>query len=54
MIPRLKEIINKEIQPALKDHFKFKNIYMVTKIDMNSQALIELYAVEADKMKSNP
>ena len=26
MIPRLKEIINKEIQPALKDHFKFKNI----------------------------
>tara|TARA_A100001011_G_C14064979_1_gene737760 strand:+ start:126 stop:680 length:555 start_codon:yes stop_codon:yes gene_type:complete len=33
MIPRLKEIINKEIQPALKDHFKFKNIYMVPKIE---------------------
>ena len=28
MTPRLKEIFNKEIQPALKDQFGFKNIYM--------------------------
>ena len=28
--------------------------YMITKVDMDSQDLIEVYAVEADKMKSNP
>ena len=33
MIPRLKEIFNKEIQPALKDQFGFKNIYMAPKIE---------------------
>ncbi len=33
MTPRLKEIFNKEIQPALKDKFGFKNIYMVPKIE---------------------
>ena len=33
MIPRLKEIFNKEIQPALKDHFGFKNIYMAPRIE---------------------
>ncbi len=33
MTPRLKEIINKEIQPALKDQFGFKNIYMAPKIE---------------------
>ena len=33
MIPRLKEIFNKEIQPALKDKFGFKNIYMAPKIE---------------------
>ena len=33
MIPRLKEIFNKEIQPALKDQFGFKNIYMSPKIE---------------------
>ena len=32
MTPRLKEIFNKEIQPALKDQFGFKNIYMAPKI----------------------
>ena len=33
MIPRLKEIFNKEIQLALKDKFGFKNIYMAPKIE---------------------
>jgi len=33
MTPRLKEILNKEIQPALKDQFGFKNIYMAPKIE---------------------
>ena len=33
MIPRLKEIFNKEIQPALKNQFRFKNIYMAPKIE---------------------
>ena len=33
MIPRLKEIFNKEIQPALKDQFGFKNIYMAPRIE---------------------
>ena len=33
MSPRLKEIFNKEIQPALKDQFGFKNIYMAPRID---------------------
>ena len=33
MTPRLKEIFNKEIQPALKVQFGFKNIYMTPKIE---------------------
>ena len=33
MTPRLKEIFNKEIKPALKDQFGFKNIYMAPKIE---------------------
>ena len=33
MIPRLKEIFFKEIQPALKNQFGFKNIYMTPKIE---------------------
>ena len=33
MTPRLKQIFNKEIQPALKDQFGFKNIYMAPKIE---------------------
>ena len=33
MLPRLKEIFNKEIQPALKDQFGFKNIYMAPRIE---------------------
>jgi len=33
MTPRLKEIFNKEIQPALKEKFGFKNIYMTPKIE---------------------
>ena len=33
MTPRLKEIFNKEIQPALKDQFGFKNLYMGPKIE---------------------
>ena len=33
MAPRLKEIFNKEIQPALKDKFGFKNIYMAPRIE---------------------
>ena len=33
MIPRLKEIFNKEIQSALKDQFGFKNIYMAPRIE---------------------
>ena len=33
MAPRLKEIFNKEIQPALKDQFGFKNIYMAPRIE---------------------
>ena len=33
MTPRLKEKFNKEIQPALKDQFGFKNIYMSPKIE---------------------
>tara|TARA_B100000959_G_scaffold75223_1_gene79878 strand:- start:303 stop:857 length:555 start_codon:yes stop_codon:yes gene_type:complete len=32
MQPRLKETINKEIQPILKKKFGYKNIYMVPKI----------------------
>ena len=35
MTPRLKEIFNKEIQPALKDQFGFKNIYMAPRIEKN-------------------
>ena len=38
MTPRLKEIFNKEIQPAFKDQFGFKNIYMaprIEKVDLN-------------------
>tara|TARA_B100001093_G_scaffold415541_1_gene405998 strand:- start:254 stop:808 length:555 start_codon:yes stop_codon:yes gene_type:complete len=33
MTPRLKELFFKEIQPALKDKFGFKNIYMSPKIE---------------------
>ena len=33
MTPRFKEIFNKEIQPALKDQFGFKNIYMAPRIE---------------------
>ena len=33
MTPRLKEIYNKEVQPALKEKFGFKNTYMVPKIE---------------------
>ena len=33
MIPRLKEIFNKEIQPALKDKLGLKNIFMAPKIE---------------------
>ena len=33
MTPRLKEIFNKEIQPALKDKFGFKNVYMAPRIE---------------------
>ena len=33
MIPRLKELYLKEIQPALKDQFGFKNLYMGPKIE---------------------
>ena len=33
MIPRLKELFYKEIQPSLKDQFGFKNIYMAPKIE---------------------
>ena len=33
MIPRLKETFKKEIQPALKTQFGFKNIYMAPKIE---------------------
>ena len=32
MIPRLKEIYFKEIQPALKEKFGFKNTYMGPKL----------------------
>ena len=33
MIPRLKELFFKEIQPALKTQFGFKNVYMGPKIE---------------------
>ena len=33
MIPRLKELFYKEIQPSLKSQFGFKNIYMGPKIE---------------------
>ena len=33
MIPRLKELFYKEIQPSLKSQFGFKNLYMGPKID---------------------
>ena len=33
MSPRLKELYYKEIQPSLKDQFKFKNLYMGPKIE---------------------
>ena len=33
MTPRLKETFKKEIQPALKEQFGFKNIYMVPQIE---------------------
>ena len=33
MVPRLKEVYLKEIQPALKDQFGLKNIYMGPKLE---------------------
>ena len=33
MTPRLKELFNKEIKPALKSQFGFKNLYMGPKIE---------------------
>ena len=33
MTPRLKETFKKEVQPALKEQFGFKNIYMVPQIE---------------------
>ena len=33
MTPRLKEIYSKEIQPALKTKFGYKNIYMGPKME---------------------
>ena len=33
MTPRLKEIFNKEIQPALKDKLGLKNIFMAPRIE---------------------
>ena len=33
MTPRLKETFKKDIQPALKEQFGFKNIYMVPQIE---------------------
>ena len=33
MTPRLKELFYKEIQPALKNQFGFKNIYMAPRIE---------------------
>ena len=33
MTPRLKEMFSKEIQPALKEKFAFKNIYMTPRIE---------------------
>jgi large subunit ribosomal protein L5 len=33
MTPRLKELYNKEIQPALKNQFGLKNIFMTPKIE---------------------
>ena len=32
MTPRLKELYYKEIQPALKSQFGFKNLYMCPKL----------------------
>ena len=32
MMPRLKQIINNEIEPALKEKFKYKNLYMGPRI----------------------
>ena len=33
MIPRLKEIYNKEIQPSLKDSLGLKNVFMTPRIE---------------------
>ena len=33
MLPRLKELFIKEIQPSLKTQFGFKNLYMGPKIE---------------------
>ena len=33
MIPRLKEIYSKEIQPSLKDSLGLKNIFMTPRIE---------------------
>ena len=53
MNPRLKEIFNKEIQPALKDQFGFKNIYMVPKIEKIVLNMgLGLDALDAKTLKS--
>ena len=33
MTPRLKKMFSEEIQPALKDQFGFRNIYMSPRIE---------------------
>ena len=33
MIPRIKEILSKEINPSLKEKFGFKNLYMAPKLE---------------------
>ena len=33
MVPRLKELIVKDIQPSLKEKFGYKNLYMVPKLE---------------------
>ena len=42
MTPRLKEIFNKEIQPALKNQFGFKNIYMAPRVETVSYTHLTL------------
>ena len=39
MIPRIKEILSKEINPSLKEKFGFKNSYMSPKIQIQGWKL---------------